>query len=269
SNWTLTGLYDRSSYLMGLPVTVIGKLGDSVLFSGMSMMQDNLVRLRATVLSAIHGVILLVLPLTALLIYRAEEFTIILLGTSYLEAVPIVTILFSCVALRSFIKIGDATMRATDHLTIGAFIKLCFLICVGVGAWRFMSESNVLRVAWIVAFFTLAQALAIAAWLIFSLKIRVNTLSSKVLPGIYLSATVVLAAFTINIIPINDLLSSAIQIPEISRGLYVLTHIIVSSVFAFALIYAYPRIYDGGEPNMRRTFFEKLPAGKLKSRLTV
>jgi hypothetical protein len=203
------------------------------------------------------------------LIYRAEDFTVILLGTSYLEAVPIVTILFSCVALRSFIKIGDATMRATDNLTIGAFIKFCFLICVGVGAWGFMSESNVLRVAWIVAFFTLAQALAIAAWLIFSLKIRVNTLSSKVLPGIYLSATVVLGAFTINILPINDYLSSAIQIPEISRSLYVLTHILTSSFFAFVLIYAYPNIYDGGSPNMRRTIFEKLPAGKLKSRLTI
>jgi O-antigen/teichoic acid export membrane protein len=269
SNWTLTGLYDRSSYLMGLPVTVLGKLGDSVLFSGMSMMQDNQVRLKATVLSAIHGVLLLVLPLTALLIYRAEDFTVILLGTSYLEAVPIVTILFSCVALRSFIKIGDATMRATDHLTIGAFIKLCFLICVGVGAWRFMAESNVLRVAWVVAFSTLAQALSIAAWLIFSLKIRVNTLSSKVLPGIYLSATVVVGALTIDILPINDYLSSAIQIPEISRSLYVLTHILTSSFFAFVLIYAYPNIYDGGSPNMRRTFFGKLPAGKLKSRLTI
>jgi hypothetical protein len=160
-------------------------------------------------------------------------------------------------------------MRATDHFTIGAFIKLCFLICVGVGAWRFMSESNVLRVAWVVAFSTLAQALAIAAWLVFTLKIRVNTLSSKVLPGIYLSATVVLGAFTINILPINDYLSSAIQIPEISRSLYVLTHILTSSFFAFVLIYAYPNIYDGGSPNMRRTFFEKLPAGKLKSRLTV
>ena len=89
------------------------------------------------------------------------------------------------------------------------------------------------------------------------------------LPGIYLSATVVLAAFTIDIIPINEMLSGTIQIPEISRGLYVLAHIIVSSVFAFILICVYPRIYDGGEPNMRRIFFEKLPAGRLKSRLTL
>ncbi len=269
SNWTLTGLYDRSSYLMGLPVTVLGKLGDSVLFSGMSMMQENRVRLKSTVLSAIHGVVLFVLPLTTLLIFRAEDFTVILLGTSYLEAVPIVTILFSCVALRSFIKIGDATMRATDQLTIGAVIKLGFLISVGVGTWWYMSESNVLRVAMVVAFSTLAQTGAVALWLLFSLKIRVNTISAKMLPGVYLSTTVVLGAFTINIIPIEDYLSSAIKIQEISRSIFVLTHIVTSLLFAFLLMYAYPRIFDGGSPAVRRKLFDKLPLGKIKSRLTV
>lgn len=269
SNWTLTGLYDRSSYLMGLPVTVLGKLGDSVLFSGMSMMQDNRLRLKATVLSAIHGVILLVLPLTTLLISRSEDFTVILLGSSYLQAVPIVTILFSCVALRSFIKIGDATMRATDHLTIGAIIKLGFLISVGVGTWWYMQDSNVIRVAWVVAFSTLVQTGAIALWLIFSLKIRVNTLSSIMLPGIYLSFTVIMGTYAIDILPINEYLSSAIQIPEISRILYVLIHIITSLIFAFLLLYSFPRIFDGGSPHMRRRMCEKLPAGKLKSRLMI
>jgi len=269
SNWTLTGLYDRSSYLMGLPVTVLGKLGDSVLFSGMSMMQDNRVRLKATVLSAVHGVILLVLPLTTLLISRSEDFTVILLGSSYLQAVPIVTILFSCVALRSFIKIGDATMRATDHLAIGAIIKLGFLISVGVGTWWYMQDSNVLRVAWVVAFSTLVQTGAIALWLIFSLKIRVNTLSSIMLPGVYLSLTVIMGTYAIDILPINEYLSSAIQIPEMSRILYILLHIITSLFFAFLLLYSFPRIYDGGSPHMRRRMCEKLPAGKLKSRLMI
>ena len=269
SNWTLTGLYDRSSYLMGLPVTVLGKLGDSVLFSGMSMMQDNRVRLKATVLSAVHGVILLVLPLTTLLISRSEDFTVILLGSSYLQAVPIVTILFSCVALRSFIKIGDATMRATDHLAIGAIIKLGFLISVGVGTWWYMQDSNVIRVAWVVAFSTLVQTGAIALWLIFSLKIRVNTLSSIMLPGVYLSFTVIMGTYAIDILPINEYLSSAIQIPEISRILYVLIHIITSLIFAFLLLYSFPRIFDGGSPHLRRRMCEKLPAGKLKSRLMI
>ena len=269
SNWTLTGLYDRSAYLMGLPVTVLGKLGDSVLFSGMSMMQDNKVKLKATVLNAIHGVLIFVLPLTVLLIIRAEEFTIILLGSSYIEAVPIVTILFSCVAFRSLIKIGDATMRATDKLTVGTIIKLGFLISVGIGTWHYMSESNVLRVAWIVAFCTFVQALAISAWLLISLKIRVNTLSSKALPGIYLSFTVLLGALAIEAIPINEYLSNAIQIPEVYRLTYVLAHIFTSSVFAFLLLYTFPTLLDGGAPTMRRKLFGKLPEGKIKSRLTL
>ena len=100
SNWTIIGLYDRSSYLMGLPVTVLGKLGDSVLFSGMSMMQKELDKLRTTVLSAVHAVSILVLPLTVLLIVRAEDVTVLILGGDFLFATPIVTILFTCVALR-------------------------------------------------------------------------------------------------------------------------------------------------------------------------
>ena len=92
SNWTDIGLYDRSSYLMGLPVTVLGKLGDSVLFSGMSMMQKELDRLRTTVLASVHALALLVLPLTVLLIVRAEDVTVLILGGDFLYATPIVTI---------------------------------------------------------------------------------------------------------------------------------------------------------------------------------
>ena len=39
--WTATGLYDRSAHLMSLPITILGKLGDSVLFSGMSALQTE------------------------------------------------------------------------------------------------------------------------------------------------------------------------------------------------------------------------------------
>ena len=94
TDWKLTGFYDRSSYLMGLPVTVLGKLGDSVLFSGMSMLQDELDRLRNTVLKASYALSTLVIPLTALLVLRAENFTVLILGPLYVEATPIVEVLF-------------------------------------------------------------------------------------------------------------------------------------------------------------------------------
>ena len=47
--WTATGLYDRSAHLMSLPITILGKLGDSVLFSGMSALQTELQALQRVV----------------------------------------------------------------------------------------------------------------------------------------------------------------------------------------------------------------------------
>jgi PST family polysaccharide transporter len=267
SNWTLTGLYDRSSYLMGLPVTVLGKLGDSVLFSGMSMMQKEFERLRTTVLSAVHAVSLLVLPLTVLLILRAEDVTVLLLGSSFLEATPIVAILFACVALRSFIKIGDATMRATDHLKIGAFIKLGFLIAVGVGSWWAMKDSNVINVAWAVTISTAIQALAIGAWMVLVMKINLRKLIHKLFPGIILSIVFYFGSllFQLNI---NLEILSVDRVPEINHAFLIAAHIVFSGFVSILILLIHPEIFDGGSPELRRKIFGKLKKGKLQSHLT-
>jgi len=267
SNWTLIGLYDRSSYLMGLPVTVLGKLGDSVLFSGMSMMQKELDKLRTTVLSAVHAVSVLVLPLTVLLIVRAEDVTVLLLGGDFLYATPIVTILFSCVALRSFIKIGDATMRATDHLKIGALIKLMFLVAVGAGSWVAMKDANVENVAWAVTIATALQALAIGAWMVLGMKIDVLKLLHKFIPGIVLSGVVYLAAFIIQHNINNDLLSIA-SVPEIKHAIVISAHILLSALITIPIVLIHPEMIDGGAPELRRNLFSKMKTGKLQSRLT-
>ena len=267
SNWTLTGLYDRSSYLMGLPVTVLGKLGDSVLFSGMSMMQKDFDRLRVSVLSAVHAVSLLVLPLTVLLILRAEDVTVLLLGSSFLDATPIVAILFACVALRSFIKIGDATMRATDHLKIGAIIKLGFLIAVGVGAWWAMKDTNVINVAWAVTFSTALQALAIGAWMVLGMQINLLRLMHKLFPGIILSFIFYLGSLLFQL-DINFEMLSADQIPEIYHAVLIVLHIIFSGFVSILILLIHPEIYDGGSPELRRKIFGKLRTSKLQSHLT-
>ena len=57
------GLYDRSVYLMNTPVTVLGKLSDSVLFSGMSQVQDERERLQRIFYGGTYIVTLLVLVL--------------------------------------------------------------------------------------------------------------------------------------------------------------------------------------------------------------
>jgi O-antigen/teichoic acid export membrane protein len=267
SNWGDIGLYDRSSYLMGLPVTVLGKLGDSVLFSGMSMMQKELDKLRTTVLAAVHAVSLLVLPLTVLLIVRAEDVTVLILGWDFLDATPIVTILFTCVALRSFIKIGDATMRATDHLKIGAFIKLAFLIAVGVGSWWAMEAANVENVAWAVTIATALQALAIGAWMVFKMKIKGLNLLDRLVPGIILSCFVYYAAFIIQHNINHDLLSSEI-VPEVRHAIVISAHILLSALITIPIVLLHPEMIDGGSPELRRNIFGKLKTGKLHARLT-
>ena len=51
-----TGIYDRAVHLMGQPITVLGKLGDSVLFSGMSSIQEDDAQTRNVTLRAMHFV---------------------------------------------------------------------------------------------------------------------------------------------------------------------------------------------------------------------
>ena len=67
------GLYDRSVYLMNTPVTVLGKLSDSVLFSGMSQVQDERERLQRIFYGGTYIVTLLVLPGVVLLEVLMED----------------------------------------------------------------------------------------------------------------------------------------------------------------------------------------------------
>lgn len=269
ADWTITGLYDRSAYLMGLPVTVLGKLGDSVLFSGMAMMQSDVERLRRTVTYSVHAVSLLIIPLTVLLIMRAEEVTVLLLGTSFLDATPIVTILFSCVALRSFIKIGDATMRATDKLKVGAIIKLGFLLAVGLGSWWAMTRvggGSVINVAWAVAIATALQTIAVAAWMVWGMGIKLGHLIARVIPGIILGATVVIGAYLLGFIPGLQTLGDSF-IPEMRNTIIISSHVITSVMVAVIFVLVYPRFIDGGDDSVRKKIFGRLKSGKLKSHL--
>ena len=267
TDWKLTGFYDRSSYLMGLPVTVLGKLGDSVLFSGMSMLQDELDRLRNTVLKASYALSTLVIPLTALLVLRAENFTVLILGPLYVEATPIVEVLFLCVALRSFIKIGDASMRATDSLISGTLIKLGFLIAVSAGVWY--SKDLVIVAAAAVVYATLAQTLAVALWMVASLKVSLPRLLKSLLPGILLSLPVIGIdyLFKSGIIDMAMLLPSC-EVDELIQILKIAYVMLGAGTIALITAVAVPEILDGGFPEMRRQLMGKLPESKIKQRLT-
>ncbi len=163
SGWTETGLYDRSAYLLGLPITILGKLGDSVLFSGLSSLQEDLVALRRVVQRAAAIVAWLIFPMSAVLVWFATDVAVLFLGDQYLLAGPVVQILFLGVAMRSLIKLGDAVVRALDSLVAATFIKLGFLMAIGGTAWYAMNNDlGILGVAWGVTVATAMQFIAMA-----------------------------------------------------------------------------------------------------------
>ena len=130
-----TGLYDRSVHLMGQPITVLGKLGDSVLFSGMSSIQGDDQQMRDVTLRAMHLVALLTIPLASALVLQAEGVTWLFLGDRFADAAPVVQILFAAVAFRALTKLGDANLRALDGLRTGIAIKVLFFLAVGGGVF--------------------------------------------------------------------------------------------------------------------------------------
>lgn len=159
AGWAATGFYDRSVYLMGLPVTVLGKLSDSVLFSGLAALQNELAKLRDTTAAAARLIALIVFPGTVLLVACASDITVIFLGEAYEPAVPLVTILFLSVPARGLIKLGDAVVRATDALVSALMIKVGYLVAIAASTWLLLRAEHPLEhVAWGIVAITWVQA---------------------------------------------------------------------------------------------------------------
>ena len=129
------GLYERSVYLMNTPVTVLGKLSDSVLFSGMSGVQDEQERLRGIFYGGTYVVTTLVIPGVILLELFMEDVVLTLVGSKLLGVVPFARILVLAILFRSWVKVCDAVVRAVDAIVPASAIKAAFCAMVGLSAW--------------------------------------------------------------------------------------------------------------------------------------
>ena len=143
--WSSTGVYDRSAHLMSLPITILGKLGDSVLFSGMSALQSDTQALNRVLMRGLGLIAWVIFPGSLALAWFSTEVAVILLGKEYLEAGAVVRILFLGVGFRSLIKLADATVRATDRLIPAIFIKSFYLIGIACTAWWAMQQGFGIR----------------------------------------------------------------------------------------------------------------------------
>ena len=183
-----TGLYDRAVHLMGQPITVLGKLGDSVLFSGLSSIQSDDEQMRHVTLRAMHLVALVTIPLAAALVVQAEGVTWLFLGDRFADVAPAAQILFAAVAFRALTKLGDANLRALDGLRMGIAIKLAFFTTVGIGTYVALERgAGLTGVAWAVVAASALQWLLTTGWAMHRLQIRASQLALTLRAGLALA----------------------------------------------------------------------------------
>ena len=139
--------YERASYAMTQPITVMGKLSDSVLFSGMSKMQEDRARLSKLLLVATNMLALVLIPTTVFMLFNSATLIRIWLGPEYLETAAILGVLFIAVVFRSLSKLGDSLLRACDAVYQGALYKGLYVLFIAVGIYVMVSY-GMTGVAW-------------------------------------------------------------------------------------------------------------------------
>jgi O-antigen/teichoic acid export membrane protein len=247
------GIYDRSNYMMTLPITLLGKLSDSVLFSSMSEVQENRERLKGIFLGGTYFTACLVFPGVVLLELFTEEFVLALLDEKLLPTVPIIRILYVAVFLRSWIKVCDATVRATDIIGAASIVKAVF--CAGLAFSAYLGYQHGFEtLAWGVVVSTLLQAIAMLALIVRKLELAWSAVLSTAGPGVVLGlVTLCAAAPMVFLQEIHWLLR---------LGLGLLSAFVGVSVWAWI----FPRSLQHGTNNILAQIATRVPIAALKQR---
>ena len=250
----VVGLYERSVYLMNTPVTVLGKLSDSVLFSGMSGVQDEQQRLRQIFYGGLYVVTTLVLPGVVLLELFMEDVVLILVGSKMLSVVPYARILVLAILFRSWIKVCDAVVRAVDAIAPASAIKAGFCLMVGCSAWLgATTELSALCFGMVMA--TTIQAIAMLLLTQRHVQFEWSMLLRLLLPGLLAALAAMLGA---------------VPAMLFKEHLHWALHFIVGLTgIGFSVMTASwlrPQWFGVGDYNMLVQIAKRLPSSALKTR---
>lgn len=127
------GVYERAGYIVNLPVTILGKLTDTVIFSGLSRLQDEPAKLARAFKTGVLLIALVTLPLVAFLVPLADEVIYVLLGPEWPEAIPVFRVLLLALLFRALVKIEEPVLRSTGRVFAISGVKALFLAAVIAG----------------------------------------------------------------------------------------------------------------------------------------
>lgn len=255
-----TGIYERAVWLMTLPVTVLGKLSDSVLFSGMSRMQDDLKGLRRVYYGGTYFISMLVFPGCVFLIFFAREVVLTLLGDQYTDAIPVARVLFIGVALRSLIKLTDAIVRALNAVYRASAIKAAFLGMVIVGTWWGL-EAGLMGVARNLVVAILIQWVLMSALSLHLTKAKPGAIIGKMVPSVIVAGLTAVCAL------VPYFIIHACALPPLA-GLVLAIALVLAGLLAIA--WRAPWLFGKGQDHILVMLASRLPnrgiAGRMRKR---
>ena len=235
----MASYFERASYAMTQPITIMGKLSDSVLFSGMSRMQDDRERLQKTVTLATSMLGVILIPSSIYMLFFADELITLWLGMDYLETASILKVLFLAVVFRSMSKLGDSLLRAKDAVYQGSLFKAIYVTLIAAGIW-WGTAYGMQGVALGIVMATIIHYLMNMFMTTRLIQLSWWELVKAWAPGLILGTICLLSSWTIHVFCAWTFLPSPITL--------LISVILVPASAAFG-IFAFPQILGKGNAN--------------------
>ncbi|MFM7729168.1 MAG: lipopolysaccharide biosynthesis protein, partial [Flavobacteriales bacterium] len=235
----IASYYERASYAMTQPITIMGKLSDSVLFSGMSRMQEDTERLQKTMTLATSLLATILIPSSVFVFFFSDELITLWLGNDYLETATILKVLFLAVLFRSLSKLGDSLLRAKDAVYQGSLFKAIYVICIACGIWV-GTRYGMTGAAWGIVIATIIHYIMNMLMSTRLIRLSWGQLLKAWAPGILLGLVCFISSWSVHILTAWMLLPSYAVL---------MAAFIALPIIAIGTIYLFPNILGDRQTN--------------------
>jgi PST family polysaccharide transporter len=227
------GIFERSYRTMMIPGKMLGDVLDKVMFPAMSREQDNNDSLTAMYQRNLSFSLILTLPLGIWLSINSEAIVLLLLGNNWLEAVPVLQVLFMAVPFRVTMRLTDSVIRAKGLVYLSAWRKFLYTIFLFVALY-FGSKFGLYGLSWTILIASALQYLNMSSLAVSKMKMPWSTQWKPFMEAVPMSLLFTLSAFAFNVLTPGDALY--LRLIFASMGL-------VSGLFLVLLFYRFwPRV---------------------------
>lgn len=128
------GIYGRAYQFHMMPVTIVGRVLDRLLFPSFSSIQDDPRRLGLGYTRSVAGVALVIMPISVLMVVLAPELVAVTLGPQWTAVIQPLQVLSLGLVFRTSYKVSDSVALATGAVYDRAWRQVLYAAAVVVGS---------------------------------------------------------------------------------------------------------------------------------------